>query len=135
MASAAPAADERTRWKEATREGQQLQQARKHAEAANKFIDALRHAQRCNCGNEVTALTLNDLSSVSYQMGDFSKAQQYSRRALELFGKLGKQDHPGFAVALNNLAMADVEKGQYREAEQLFRQSIDCRVRSLAYPR
>jgi hypothetical protein len=44
-------------WKEAIREGQQLQQGRKYPEAVKKFIEALRHAQRCNGGQELTALT------------------------------------------------------------------------------
>ena len=72
--------------------------------------------------NTVTAYC--NLSAAALGLGDNSRAEEYSRRAIELAQRDLPPRHPLAAVALNNLAQACRFQGKYLEAESYYRQAI-----------
>src|SRR6516225_1904101 len=54
-------------------------------------------------------------------------AQELERRVKARFGT----DHPGYAVALNKLAIVSLAEGKYSEAEGLFKRALAIREKAL----
>ena len=59
-----------------------------------------------------------------YRKGNYERAVELGKRALEVAEKNFGPDHPDVATSLNNLALLYVAQGQYAEAEPLYKRSL-----------
>ncbi len=71
--------------------------------------------------------SLNNLATLHYKMGDFTKAELRFQRALEMREKTLGPEHPDLALSLNNLALLYKEKGDYAKAEPLYLRVLEIR--------
>ncbi len=78
---------------------------------------------------EIEAPLRRTLAATYYQMGLFEKAQENSRRALELYREMHPGDHPDRAACLNSLGLALEARSCDDEAEVFYRASLAMRER------
>ena len=82
-------------------------------------------AQRCGSRDGVNTVTAYcNLSAAAIGVQDNARAEEYSRRAIEVAQRDLPPRHPLAAVALNNLAQACRFQSKYLEAESYYRQAI-----------
>lgn len=82
--------------------------------------------------NEDTARTLQALAKVVDRLGNQQEALPLMQEAVAMQRTLwGAQPYPDFADAINDLGLLQLEKGDYRRSEQLFRDSIAMKRRLL----
>lgn len=75
--------------------------------------------------NEYTARTLEALGHVDDRLGHLDEALPLVQQAVAMQHALwGAQPYPNYADAINDLGLLELEKGDYRQSERLFRQSI-----------
>ena len=72
---------------------------------------------------EIAALSAN-LAFIYDVQGDYGKAEEYYRKALEIVGKILGQEHPDTATIYNNLALVYQAQGYYRKAEEYYRKAL-----------
>ncbi|MEM6427759.1 MAG: tetratricopeptide repeat protein [Deinococcota bacterium] len=58
-------------------------------------------------------------------LGEYNSAEALLRQAIEIDKTTIGENHPNYAIRLNNLALVLQATGQYKEAERLFRQAIE----------
>jgi tetratricopeptide (TPR) repeat protein len=68
------------------------------------------------------ALTLRELSWVTFRRGDFEEAEKYAEESLTLCREFG--DRQEIASTLNILGIVTIVRGMYEEAEQYFGESL-----------
>ena len=68
------------------------------------------------------ALTISNLGLVYHSTGKFSKAEEYTLKALEI-RKNHLKDNVGYGASLNNLAVLYKDMGKYNESEELFKKA------------
>ncbi|MBE7507649.1 MAG: serine/threonine protein kinase [Planctomycetia bacterium] len=77
------------------------------------------------------AAVRNEVASIYYNLGNFAKAEDQFRQALNLWeSKLGP-DHADTLKAVNNLGQTVAQQGRSDEAEVLYRRALDGRLRLL----
>jgi predicted ATPase/DNA-binding NarL/FixJ family response regulator/DNA-binding XRE family transcriptional regulator len=96
-----------------------------HAEAAMAIFEPLGLTQRM-------ALAATVLGSAHRYLGDHEGARQGFQRAMDLRARLG--DRRGVSVAVNNLALLELDDGNLRRGQQLFEQALVIK-RELGEPR
>jgi tetratricopeptide (TPR) repeat protein len=75
--------------------------------------------------NEDTARTLEALGKVVDRLGRPGEALPLMQQAVAMQRTLwGTQPYPDYADAINDLGLLQLEKGNYRQSEELFRESI-----------
>ena len=79
-------------------------------------------ADSLDCAN-----SLNNLASLYRDQGDYRRAEEFCRRALEVVKKLPDKNYAALADCLNSLALIYWKEGDYRQAEPLFRQAMEIR--------
>jgi len=90
---------------------------------------ALRHRLSLDKTDE-TARTLQDLSKVVEESGDIEKAIPLMEQAVALHRLLhGKNPHPAFAEAVNDLGYLEEQKGDTRAAKADFLEALDMKRR------
>ena len=108
--------------------------------AQGRFQDAegsLRQAlaierKRFQRANEDTARTLQSLGKVVDKLGRPAEALPLMQEAVAMQRKLwGAQPYPDLADAINDLGLLELDQGDYRQSEQLFRESIAMKRRLL----
>jgi tetratricopeptide (TPR) repeat protein len=116
----------------AFRKGEALKKDGDWPEAAKQYEKAVALAPEVYGARHLeTAVLLNRLEQVYWQLGEYGKAEPLSRRSLAIREeKLGK-DHPLVAESLNNLALLYKDTGRYAEAEPLYRRSLAIREEKL----
>ena len=67
---------------------------------------------------------LNQEAVDLYRAGDYDRALEVAKRALEVAGKALGPDHPDVAANRNNLAALYYAQGDYAQAEPLFKRSL-----------
>ncbi|HSH51017.1 MAG TPA: tetratricopeptide repeat protein, partial [Bacteroidales bacterium] len=67
-------------------------------------------------------LTISNLGLVYHSTGRYSKAEEYTLKALEI-RKSNLKDDIGYGASLNNLAVLYKDMGKYNESEVLFKQA------------
>ena len=102
-------------WKRMMQRGEALERAANYRQAAACYLDAVKIAQ----DRQVVA-SLNSLGLAYEQMGRFSEAERYLRRALAE-PDLDESDR---ALLLTNLSLVYREAGQTNPAEALLNQAI-----------
>ncbi len=70
------------------------------------------------------ALSLNNLASVLWQMGEYEEARRLHEQALAIVRRVYGKEHPHVAASLNNLALVLEDLGEYEEARRLFEQAL-----------
>lgn len=102
-------------------------------EAEESYVKALKLREEIPDGpeNPEVARILNNLGLLYHQTGQHEKAQVLLNRALDIFEKLGRTDHPAYASTLNNLAGVYVHKIRLKEAEILYERALTLREKSL----
>ncbi|MEO8801395.1 MAG: tetratricopeptide repeat protein [Polyangiaceae bacterium] len=73
------------------------------------------------------ALMLDALGQSDSRLGNAPSAEALTRRALDLYRRLGAEREPGFPRALHNLAVLRAQAGHYQEAYGLFKESLERR--------
>lgn len=82
--------------------------------------------------NEDTARTLQALGKVVDRLGHLREALPLMQEAVAMQRTLwGTQPYPDYADAINDLGLLQLEQGDYRQSEQLFRESIAMKRRLL----
>jgi tetratricopeptide (TPR) repeat protein len=76
------------------------------------------------------AETLNSLALVHEKTGNYTKAEQLYKRALEIY-RLSEQHQSHYAACTHNLAGLYFAKGLYRKAEKNYQKALDIRERLL----
>jgi len=114
-----------------------LKQMGKYKEAEPLYRDSLA-IRRKLLGEEhpSVAQSLNNLGMFLYQMfrnqeNDGEEAGQLLLQALELNRRLMGEEHPEVSTSLNNLAMLLRDKGEYDQAEAMFRRVMELDRKSL----
>jgi serine/threonine-protein kinase len=74
--------------------------------------------------------SLNNLGQLHLVRGNAADAIAVLTRALKILGPLG-EEHPTYGLTLNNLAAAEFNAGNLRRAEELFRQTLELRRRTM----
>jgi len=91
----------------------------RYTDAENVLRDTVEGADGVN-----TVTAYCNLSAAALGLGDYPRAEAYSRRAIESAQRDLPARHPLAAVALNNLAQAYRFQGKYLAAESYYRQAI-----------
>jgi serine/threonine protein kinase/tetratricopeptide (TPR) repeat protein len=106
-----------------------LNEVGKHEDALALHREALA-IRRSSYGNDDPSVleSLNSIGVVLFSTGDFAGAEKVWREVLAAERRRGGQ-RPKFAIALDNLANAMLEQGNFREAEPLARESLEMRRR------
>ena len=74
------------------------------------------------------AMLLNQAGCYLHHRGQFGLAEPLYRKAIAVFRQVLGEQHPNFAIGLNNLAELCDATGRYQEAEPLYRRSTEiCR--------
>ncbi len=68
------------------------------------------------------SLTISNLGLVYHSTGKYSKAEEYTLKALEIRNNHLK-DNVGYGASLNNLAVLYKDMGKYNESEELFKKA------------
>ena len=87
----------------------------RHAEAAGAIFEALGLTERL-------ALTATVLGSAHRYLGNHGGARQGFQAAMELRAQLG--DRRGVSVAINNMALLELDDGDLRRAQELFEEAL-----------
>jgi len=74
---------------------------------------------------------LNQEAVSLYQQGDYKRATDVARKALELAEREFGPDHPTVATSPNNLAELYRAQGRYTEAEPLYKRTLAMREKAL----
>ena len=61
------------------------------------------------------------------QLGRFEEAEEFYKKALEIFEKISGKDHPLTAATYNNLALLYQQLGRFNEAEAFFKKALEIR--------
>jgi tetratricopeptide (TPR) repeat protein len=64
-------------------------------------------------------MTINNLGNLYYSMRDYAKAEHFFQRALKVREKALGPDHPDTALALNNLALLYIARGEHAKVGRL----------------
>ena len=91
-----------------------------HAQAALEFREHLE-------GGEVVASLLFKVAEGNSLQGQYQKAEQMHRQALQLHENVLGKEHPDTLSSMNNLAVVLLELGKCEEAEQMHRQTLKLR--------
>ena len=83
----------------------------------------------CAQGNELK--TLNDEAMSLYRQGQYDRAIEVAKKALDATEKALGPDHPDVATSLNILAMLYKTQGRYAQAEPLYKRSLAIREKAL----
>jgi tetratricopeptide (TPR) repeat protein len=94
-----------------------LQQSRE----LSGFIDSSDDIDSHNMYDEI----LNDLGVMAWRQGDYKRAEQYMREALEIAVKRYARDHPCWATGLCNLGSLYNAQGKYKKAEENFLSALE----------
>ncbi len=81
---------------------------------------------------EVDWEELNDIATILYQQGRYSKAIQAGKESLKVAENTFGPGHANVATAMNNLALLYSEQGKYAEAEPLYKQALEICKKTLA---
>jgi len=74
------------------------------------------------------AATLNGLSAAASWLGDFPRAAEYERRALDVYESQGTRNHPDNAVSMGAYGQLLTKLGRYAEAERYLREALDIEL-------
>lgn len=113
--------------------GSELADRGRLPEAERRLRQALAGERAHSPGaNEDTARTLQALGKVVDRLGHLREALPLMQEAVAMQRTLwGAQPYPDYADAINDLGLLQLEQGDYRQSEQLFRESIAMKRRLL----
>ena len=94
--------------------------------AERRFEDAEQLLQPLLQGasEQQAASIYNNLASVDLGRGDYARAEEHSRSAVDMARRALPAFHPVLAACLNNLAQSLRFQGHYLEAEKLYRDAL-----------
>jgi tetratricopeptide (TPR) repeat protein len=64
-------------------------------------------------------------------MGDYKSAEPYYKQALEIYKKALGEEHPDYAMSLNNLGVLYSEMGDYKSAEPYYKEGLEIYKKAL----
>src|SRR5262249_33252064 len=67
----------------------------------------------------------NNYTAIALTTGKYSRAEEFSRKAIEAAQRSLPAQHPALAAAWNNLGQARRFQGDYLEAEHAYRESME----------
>ena len=73
----------------------------------------------------------NSYAAIALTTGNYSRAEEYSRKAIEAAKRSLPAQHPAVAAAWNHLGQARWFQGDYLEAERAYRESMECWKRTV----
>ncbi|KAF0247355.1 MAG: peptidase-like protein, partial [bacterium] len=92
------------------------------------YIEALEIRRKALGDNDSdTATSINNLATLYYNKGDYTKAESLYIEALEIRRKALGDNHSDTATSINNLATPYNNKGDYSKAESLHIEALDIR--------
>jgi serine/threonine protein kinase/tetratricopeptide (TPR) repeat protein len=74
------------------------------------------------------AETLNGLSAAASWLGDYPRAAEYERRALDVYQEQGTRNHPDNAVSMAAYGQLLTKLGRYTEAERYLHEALDIEL-------
>ncbi len=110
-----------------TAEGRRLQSLGRYVEAREEFLAAWRDEESAAPESARAATTLDDLASVHEDLGQFTQAERYCRKALLILEKSLGAEHPSVAAVLAHLGGIYIQMGQGSKAEPLLRRALEIR--------
>jgi|GEM_PF-1616477 len=113
------------------RAGGQFQNRQHWQQAEIALLDALQIRRTLHADPDEIAGTLNQLGTLFYEMGQYSRAEHYFRQTYEQTILAHGAEHPATSASRNNLAEALRVQGKYAEAEQEHRAVLAIRERVL----
>ncbi|MFA6572333.1 MAG: tetratricopeptide repeat protein, partial [Bacteroidota bacterium] len=116
---------------------QQMMDSTKFYQEKNDFATALKWAQKAlpKAETEFSKLdtnyvsTLGFTSEIFYNKGKLDSAVFYQEINLKLCRTLFIGDHPDLAASINDMAYFYEDKGNFKEAEPLFKEALEMRRR------
>jgi CHAT domain-containing protein/tetratricopeptide (TPR) repeat protein len=109
----------------AYRQGENLRQQGRYAQASQAYEKAVALAKRVFGATDLnTAVLLNNLADLYQNQCQYARAESFYLRSLKILeAKLAKDD-PLVASVLNNLALLSKEQGDYTKAERIYERSL-----------
>jgi CHAT domain-containing protein len=78
-----------------------------------------------------TSMCLNNLAELYERIGDYTKAEPFLQRALNISRKSVGDEHPRTAIGLNNLAELYLTTGEYAKAKPLLKSAVEIEEKCL----
>ena len=91
-------------WDAAIESGENALNQRRYAEAEEKFITALKMAERFGEQDPRLGVTLNDMATLYYLQGKYDQAELTFKHCLTLREKVEGPDSPDLAITLRNFS-------------------------------
>jgi CHAT domain-containing protein len=115
-----------------TSESLRLQRAGKFAEARRLAQQVMEIRER-ELGEQhrETALAVQRLGTVCYELEDYDCSQRFSERALRIRQSVPESDHPDLAPTLRNLGNTFLRKEDYGKAIEFQRRAVEIYERAL----
>jgi tetratricopeptide (TPR) repeat protein len=82
-------------------------------------------------GQDLLAVTLNNLMLLYRDQGKYEQALPYGQQALAIYERTLGLDHLNTAITLDNLALLYNYQGKYEQAEPLFQRALTIKKQSL----
>ncbi|MEO5945834.1 MAG: CHAT domain-containing tetratricopeptide repeat protein [Chitinophagaceae bacterium] len=82
-------------------------------------------------GSDERASSLNNLALVQIAMGNYAGAEQSFKKAIAVYIRLGKTNHPDYTNPINNLGDLYRTMGRFQEAVYAFEEVIELRKKYL----
>ena len=118
-------------WERHNAAGLAALEARRFAEAGQRFAVALREAERQGPETAAVAATLDNQARLMTARGDFDGAEARLRRALAIRQKLHGADDPELATSLGRLGALAVRRHRLGPAERLLEPALASLERTL----
>jgi tetratricopeptide (TPR) repeat protein len=93
--------------------------------ANNDFTEAESVYGQLSAGERDYALIYHNRGFVFNEQGDYDKALEWYRKALDIDEKVPGKDHPDTATTYNNIALVYKDQGKYEEALEGYRKALD----------
>ncbi|MCS6984787.1 MAG: tetratricopeptide repeat protein, partial [Leptospiraceae bacterium] len=124
--------EEESEWKKLNKQGMELYETGKYAEATKVFEQALKQAEKEFGKNHANyATSCNNLASLYDDQGRYAEAEPLYKEALAIRARVLGKDHPNYATSCDNLAVLYYNQGRYSEAEPLFKEALAIRAKVL----
>jgi tetratricopeptide (TPR) repeat protein len=116
-------------WKSLVEAGNLAFEQGRVAEAEQKFLDALKEAEKFGEDDSRLSLSLNNLAAIYHTQGKYTMAEPLYTRALAIKQKAHEGDHSEIALNLHNLAVLYSARRMYPVAEKHYKEALEMKER------
>lgn len=109
------------KWQELNEQGRQLRREGKYNEAIAAFEKAL---SKIDQKSKSYAIVMNNLALVYDDMQNFAKAEEYYKRAADVYKATVGEKDPNYITTIENLGYLYQQQGKYALAEEYYSQAL-----------